>query len=114
VRRYADDDAKIVAAGAYTIHKGGNDLSPVLYYYAGVRGWSLQANDWGLSTVDELASAGATLFAAQSMHREPDSACFIDCMRDVYSVLYENRGQDLLLLDLTTKVRNEPAGNCSC
>lgn len=114
VRRYADDDGKIVTAGAYTIHKGGNDLSPVLYYYAGVRGWSLQANDWDLSTVDELASAGATLFAAQSMDREPESVCFVHCMKRTYPVLYENTEQDLLLLDLTTRANHEPTRHCFC
>ncbi len=90
---------RLVAAGQYSIHKGGNDLSPVLYHYTGLRGWTLQAPDWQRERIDELMERGATLFVASGMHREPESAPFIAEMKRSFPVLYED-DQGWLLLRL--------------
>jgi len=98
-------DSKLVTVGEYSIHKGGNDLSPVLYYYSGLQGWSLQKGDWHLERIQSLIQKGATLFAALNMLREPESDHFINEMKARYEVIYENKDSQLLLLDLLTPVR---------
>lgn len=97
IRKHARPGDRLVAAGEYTIHEGGNDLSPVLYYYAGLRGWTLQAPDWRRAKVDELIERGATLFAAHSMTREPGSADFIAEMKASFPVLFEDENGRILL-----------------
>ncbi|MCC7177980.1 MAG: glycosyltransferase family 39 protein [Acidobacteria bacterium] len=93
----------IVVAGEYSIHKGGNDLSPVLYHYAGLRGWTLQRPDWRLARVEELAARGAALFCAVDMQREPDAAPFLAQVKRTFRVLAE--GDNVLLVDLRRPLR---------
>ncbi len=99
IKKYATPSTKLVAAGEYSLNRGGNDLSPVLYYYSGLQGWTLQRPDWHLSKVRSLIAQGGTLFAAIQMSREPDSAPFLQEMRAHYRGLYSC--DDAFLLDLT-------------
>lgn len=98
IRQHVPPGASIVTLGEYTIHKGGNDLSPVLYYYSGTRGWSLSNSEWSIARVEELRSRGASLLCAMDMEREPASAGFLAQLRHTYPVLYDEG--DGLLLDL--------------
>jgi hypothetical protein len=100
----------LVTTGTYTIHKGGNDVSPVLYYYTGLQGWTLQAGEWDLDRVSELIEKGATHFVAYRMSREPAAAPFLDDIRCRYPVLYENQEKEHLLLDLTKPVQGRMVG----
>ena len=101
IRKYANSSTKLVCAGEYTIHKGGYDLSPEIYYYTGLQGWTLLQGDWNIEKIKELIGRGATLFVAIAMDREPDSNQFIDRMKHTYRTLYANNSKDWLLLDLT-------------
>ena len=94
-------DLAEITAGEYTIHEGGNDLSPNLYYYADVQGWSLQAGDWNMKLIDSLIIRGATIFTAIDMSREPESLDFIKQMEEKYPVLYMDEENEMLILDLT-------------
>ena len=105
IKKYADPQAKLITAGEYTLHTGGIDLSPVLYYYSGLQGWSLHKGDWSLAKVDELKQRGAMVFAAVDMSREPESVPFIQAMKATYRVLYEDAEDELLLLDLRSRDR---------
>lgn len=98
IKSHAEKNSKLVTAGEYTIHKGGNDLSPVLYYYSNLQGWSLQAGEWDPHLIETLISKGATHFAAVQMSREPDAAPFLREMKSRYPLLYEK--DDMALLDL--------------
>ena len=91
IRKHSRPDSRLITAGEYTIHKGGNDLSPVLYYYSRAQGWSLQKGQWDLGYVNELRRKGADLFAAVQMSREPESRPFLEQMKAKYPVLYEDR-----------------------
>jgi hypothetical protein len=95
---------KLVTLGEYSIHKGGNDLSPVLYYYSGVQGWSLQEGEWDLRRVEELASSGATHLAAVEVGREPGAAEFLGKLKGRYRLIRE--GSDWALLELQPADRN--------
>jgi len=108
IKKNARPNAKIVTLGEYTIHKGGNDLSPVLYYYSRMQGWSLRQGDWNFEKLQKLIHKGATLFAATNMSREPESLPFIDKMRSSFKILYENKVKDIVLLDLTNIVNDRP------
>ena len=99
--KYKTSQTKIITAGEYTIHVGGNDVSPVIYYYSGTQGWTLKKGDWEMSTVDSLLKKGATMFVAIGMSREPESLDFIRQMEEKYSRLYKNESREMLLLDLT-------------
>ena len=80
------EQTKIVTAGNYTVHKGGNDLSPVLYYYSGLQGWSLERKDWSLEKIKELKSKGADLFVGlNAFTYEADE--FIDRVSEHYPVV---------------------------
>jgi len=92
--------SKIIAAGAYTINKGGNDLSPVIYYYADVTGWTLSDKEWNLEYVKKLIKKGASAFVAYHMYREPESITFIDLMKKKYKTLFEDKKKSILLLSL--------------
>lgn len=98
IKSHAEKNSKLVTAGEYTIHKGGNDLSPVLYYYSNLQGWSLQAGEWDPRLIETLISKGATHFAAVEMSREPRAEPFLRQMKSRYPVLYEK--DDMALLDL--------------
>ncbi|MDD5541819.1 MAG: glycosyltransferase family 39 protein [Acidobacteriia bacterium] len=104
IKHHATASTKLIAAGEYSLNRGGNDLSPVLYYYAGVQGWTIQRADWNVDEVAHLIDKGATLFSAVEMSREPDSKPFLDAMRNKYATLHD--APDELLLDLT-----RPAGH---
>jgi len=54
VKKHKTNNTKIIAAGEYTIHVGGYDMSPTIYYYADVKGWSLKDTDWNMKVVDSL------------------------------------------------------------
>lgn len=109
IRSHVRPEDRLITAGEYSIHVGGNDLSPVLYYYTGLQGWTLQAPDWKMERVHELIGKGATLFAARDMDREPASAPFLDAMKASFPVLYEGDDGGRLLLRLTEPVPHESA-----
>lgn len=100
VRRVASAGSKLVTVGQYTVHKGGNDLSPVLYHYTGLQGWTLQRGDWSVERVEALRAAGATHLAASPWVNEPGLAEFLETLKRRYRVVYENPARRLLLLDL--------------
>ena len=100
-------DAKLAVAGEYSMHKGGNDVSPVLCYYLGVQGWNLQPEDWDLEIVRGLIGKGASHFVAVPTYGEPETGpflrdergeAFVDEMRARYETLYQDG--NWLLLDL--------------
>lgn len=107
VDEFANEQTKMIVVGEYTKHVGGYDLSPVLYYYAGLQGWSLTPDDWNLAKVDSLIEKGATLFVLVPSFDDPTAVNyqpevsvepFIQEMKAQYPVLYED--QDQLILDL--------------
>ena len=98
IKQYTSETSTLIAAGEYSIHKGGKDLSPVLYYYSGLQGWTLQDYQWDLGAIQELKLRGGTHFAAIDMNRHPESANFIQQMKKKYRVLYEDNL--FLLLEL--------------
>ena len=100
IRKVAKDDSKIILAGEYTIHKGGNDVSPVTYYYSGVQGWTIQEGEWSEAAIDSLKTKGADLFGAIDYTREPELENFLKIMSANYEVLYTNPKQELLLIRL--------------
>jgi hypothetical protein len=104
ITEHLNDGEKIVTAGNYTIHKGGNDLSPVLYYYAGVRGWSLQREQWDIQLVEDLKRKGAGLFVAMNMSREPDARPFLEAVMDRYRVLLDDDKRGFIVVDLHQRV----------
>jgi len=104
---FANDQTKLIVVGEYTKHVGGYDLSPVLYYYTGLQGWTLTPDDWNLFKVDSLIKKGATLFVlvpsfddSTAVNYRPEVSVepFIQEMKAQYPVLYEDQGQ--LILDL--------------
>lgn len=109
VRSLSDEDDFIVTGGEYSIHKGGNDLSPVLYYYSNRRGWSLQQDDYTRQTLDDFAARGATLFVARSIKREDLLLQFVNRMATRYPVLVRNDDEGYAILDIT-RSSEQPAG----
>jgi 4-amino-4-deoxy-L-arabinose transferase-like glycosyltransferase len=104
---FTNDGDLLVVMGEYTVHEGGNDLSPVLYYYTGLQGWTLDQDEWRLDRIDDLISRGATHFVAVPTFPSPsfpaswqgDQALqLIDLMRSRFPILYEDDTQ--LILDL--------------
>lgn len=72
IRQYANADTKLVILGEYTKHVGGYDLSPVLYYYSGLQGWTLTPKDWNLARIEQLrAKGGNLLIIVQPYETEP-------------------------------------------
>jgi 4-amino-4-deoxy-L-arabinose transferase-like glycosyltransferase len=98
IKKHADVNSKLVTVGEYTIHVGGYDLSPVLYYYSGLQGWTLQKGEWEIQRVQSLVKKGATHFTAFQMSREPEAAPFLREMKAHYRILYED--EEKFLLDL--------------
>jgi 4-amino-4-deoxy-L-arabinose transferase-like glycosyltransferase len=105
IKRRAGSDAKLVTVGEYTIHHGGNDLSPVLYYYCGLQGWTLAKKDWNVEFLDSLIRKGATHFVCVSPKDEPECATFIHELQDRYSPLFQDA--DAVVLDLGNKVNSK-------
>ena len=100
VKKYAKPGDKLIMLGEYTTHKGGNDLSPVIYYYTGLQGWTLQKREWDLRKVHELIGRGAAFLGTYRMSREPDSAFFMNQIREYYPLLFEDRERELSLYQL--------------
>lgn len=98
IRAHAGPEGKLVALGEYSIHVGGNDLSPMLYHYSGLTGWTLERGQWSLVEVQDRIRRGATHLVAFQMEREPESAPFLAELRRRYPVRYEN--EDGFVLDL--------------
>ncbi len=104
LRTKAPETKKIVLAGGYTIHKGGNDLSPILYYYSGVQGWSIQKGEWKEEIIEDYFNKGATVFAATGYEREDGLAKFVQKLNTKYKVIYHNPEKGIILLDLTRQL----------
>lgn len=100
IRKYKTEDSRMIMLGEYTIHEGGNDFSPVTYYYAGVTGWSLKEGDWNDAVIDSLKARGATLMGAIGYKREPALETYLQSLSSRYKVLYDNPEEELLLLSL--------------
>ncbi|MFC1975639.1 ArnT family glycosyltransferase [Chloroflexota bacterium] len=106
IEKYTASDSKLVVAGEYSIHVGGNDLSPVLYHYTGLQGWSLQPEDWNRQYVESLIQKGATHFVVLATFNKYDNwpfflaPDFIQEMKAHYKVLCEDEERPLLILDL--------------
>ncbi len=98
VREMAGDGALIVTVGAYSIHKGGVDVSPVLYRYANARGWSLIGTNWSAADVEVLRGKGAALLVGIKLDREPSTKHMVQKLTDHYRKIW--RGKDSLILDL--------------
>jgi hypothetical protein len=96
----AEPGDKLIWLGGYTIHKGGNDVSPVLYWYSGLQGWTLQDGQWSQQTIDGLVAKGARFLAANRMSREPRGEKFLARLKERYRVVFEEQQQELVLLDL--------------
>ena len=113
IARYVGGDAKLAVAGEYSVHVGGNDLSPVLFHYLGVQGWNVQPEDWSLAAMERLIQKGATHFVALPTYGEQESGPFlrdeagerfVKELKVRYRVLYETGNQ--LLLDLRQPVQH--------
>ena len=100
IKKFASDNSKIIMAGEYTIHKGGNDVSPVTYYYSGLKGWTIQEGEWNQAVVDSLMNRGADLLGATAYKREPGLEAFLQSLTSRYEVLYDDPERQLLLLSL--------------
>ena len=107
IKKTADANSKLVVVGEYSKHVGGYDLSPALFYYSDLQGWSLTADKWNPSYIDELRGKGATHLVFILPYGYPYDFIylpevpvepFIQEMKLNYPVLYEN--QDQLVLDL--------------
>ena len=107
IKKNSDANSKLVVVGEYSKHVGGYDLSPVLFYYSNLQGWSLTPEKWTLSYIEELRGKGAThlifilpygypydFIYLPEVSVEP----FIQEVKSEYPVLYEY--QDQLVLDL--------------
>mgnify|MGYP006295023017 FL=1 len=99
-----EDYGPIIALGEYTIHKGGNDLSPGLYYYANTRGWTLQRGDWCMKKVLNLRDRGATHLTAYRMDRQPGAIEFVENVRRCFPLEFENPQKHTFLVDLSTVI----------
>jgi len=107
IRKTAELDSKLVVVGEYSKHVGGYDLSPVLFYYSGLQGWSLTSEKWSTDYIEELRGKGATHLVfilpygyPYDFIYLPDEPVepFIQEMKSKFPVLYEY--QDQLVLDL--------------
>lgn len=107
INKTADSNSKLVVVGEYSKHVGGYDLSPVLFYYSNLQGWSLTPENWTQSHIDELRGRGATHLVFILPYGWPYDFIylpeipvepFIEEMKSKYPVLYEY--QDQLILDL--------------
>ncbi|HZY26380.1 MAG TPA: glycosyltransferase family 39 protein [Bacteroidales bacterium] len=93
----------VITAGTYTIHKGGNDLSPVLFYYSNRQGWIIQKNQLTMDYINAYKQKGATLFAAENISREPELKSFCEEIKKNYHTIYQDDALGLLLVDLTSQ-----------
>jgi hypothetical protein len=104
IRQNAGADDRLIMLGEYDVHVGGNDLSPVTYYYSGLRGWTLQQRDLSIERTQDLIGRGATLLAVTREFGSVDlihdaAMCgFVEKLRTRYKLLYEKDGQFLFRL----------------
>ncbi|HAV76060.1 MAG TPA: hypothetical protein DCX53_01765 [Anaerolineae bacterium] len=107
IRKTADADSKLVVVGEYSKHVGGYDLSPVLFYYSDLQGWSLTPEKWTASYIEELRNKGATHLVFILPYGYPYDFIylpevpvdpFIQEMKSKYPTLFEY--QDQLVLDI--------------
>ena len=103
IKKYSNENSKLVTLGSYSIHKGGNDLSPVFYYYSGLQGWTLQKNDWNQTTLETLKNKGADLVVGYNLSREPELQNFVSKIEGLYPVLYQNKEKGWVILSLKDK-----------
>jgi hypothetical protein len=95
---------RVIMLGEYDVHVGGNDLSPVTYYYSGLRGWTLQPRDFSMERVEDLIHRGATLFAlsrefeAVDLVQDAAARDLVQKIKTKYELLYENNGQMIVRL----------------
>lgn len=61
IRGISGREDRLVAFGEYDPKKGGNDISPVLFYYSGLQGWNVPDADCSVAYVRQLMGRGATL-----------------------------------------------------
>jgi hypothetical protein len=105
IRAHSAPGDRIVALGEYTAHVGGNDVSPVLYYYSGRQGWTLNENQLSEQSINDLISKHATLLAVDDEFVFETSIAnqhtreFLAGLMKKYPVLYHSG--DGLLLQLT-------------
>lgn len=100
IKKISGLNDRLITAGTYTIHKGGNDLSPVLYYYSGLQGWTLQKGEWNENRINQLKAKGGTVFAATYMLREPEMEQFVLHLAKKYKVIYYAEDRQSMVLDL--------------
>jgi hypothetical protein len=105
IKDFTDANSKLVVAGEYSIHVGGNDLSPVLYHYTGLQGWTLQPENWSFEYIEMLRRRGATHFVAMPPYSNPlinpeaePISTFLEEIKANYQILYESEGE--LIVDL--------------
>jgi len=107
IKKTADSNSKLVVVGEYSKHVGGYDLSPALFYYSDLQGWSLTPDKWTADHIEELKGKGATHLVFILPYGYPYDFIylpeepvepFIEEMKSKYPVLYEY--QDRLVLDL--------------
>jgi hypothetical protein len=98
IREIAGDDSLLVTVGEYSLHRGDVDLSPVLYWYARARGWSLVGTRWTISELETLRRKGASLLVGVGLAREPLARARLEELVERFPVLY--RDVDSLILDL--------------
>jgi hypothetical protein len=107
IRKTADTDSKLVVVGENSKHVGGYDLSPVLFYYSELQGWSLTPERWTLNDIEKLRDKGATHLVFILPYGYPYDFIylpevpvepFIQEMKSKFPILYEF--QDQLVLDL--------------
>jgi hypothetical protein len=100
IEKYSVPGSKIITAGTYTMHKGGNDLSPVLYYYAQRQGWTLNSNQFSMDSLEILRRKGAVLFAIENISREKGLANLAEACKKKYRVIYKDDSSDSILFDI--------------
>lgn len=83
-------NSKLVTVGNYSVHKGGNDLSPVLYYYADMQGWSLEKDDLKLETIEKLKARGADIFVGLKVYTD-EASDFINTVCNKYPTVYHSK-----------------------
>ncbi|HEY5371628.1 MAG TPA: hypothetical protein VIJ75_21790, partial [Hanamia sp.] len=108
VKKYSNTNSKMVTLGAYSLNKGGNDVSPVIYYYTGIQGWTLQKNEWNVDTVEKLKNKGADLLVGYNLYREPGLIEFASELKKIFPVLFENKDEGWIILSLKGQPKNQP------
>ncbi len=97
IDKYVTKGDKIVTYGSYSIHKGGNDLSPVIYYYSGTVGWSMQEGDLSIEKAQSFKDKGAKLMVFLFLNREKEVKAFAETLKQYYPVLYQDDDNTLIL-----------------